>query len=132
MACQECQYTMTQREIVRSAGRVVPGPEYDDEPLGPVGQEIIYEDDRVRVWDIVLPSGGYFGLHKHELDYLILTLQGATCKTWEAQDDGSWIEYQFDFEAGDVLPVFVGEGQTHRLFSTDDKTFVNRLIEFKD
>jgi hypothetical protein len=123
---------MTEREIVRNAGVVVPGPEYDDEPLGPVGQEIIYEDDRVRVWHIELPSGGYFGLHKHELDYLIITLQGATCKTWEKQADGTWIEYQFDFDAGDVLPVFVGDGQIHRLFSTDDKTFVNRLVEFKN
>lgn len=122
---------MTDREIVRNAGKVVPGPEFDGEELGPVGQKVLYEDDRVRVWDIVLESGAYFGLHKHELDYLILTLEGAKCKTWEAQDDGTWIEYQFDFEAGDVLPVFVDGGQTHRLFSTDDKPFINRLIEFK-
>jgi len=121
---------MAEREIVRKAGKVVPGPEYDDEPLGPVGQTVVYEDDRVRVWDIVLESGGYFGLHKHELDYLIITLQGAKCKTWEKQGD-VWMEYQFDFEAGDVLPVTVNGGQTHRLFSTDDKPFVNRLIEFK-
>ena len=123
--------TEEERQIVRENGKVVPGPEYDDEPLGPVGQRVVYEDDRVRVWDIVLESGGYFGLHTHELDYLIITLQGAKCKTWEKQDDGTWMEYLFDFEPGDVVPVSVNGGQTHRLFSTDDKPFVNRLIEFK-
>ncbi len=124
--------TEEERQIVRETGKVIPGPEFDDEPLGPVGQRIVYEDDRVRVWDVVLEPGGYFGLHTHELDYLIITLEGAKCKTWEKQHDGTWMEYQFDFKAGDVVPVSVNGGQTHRLFSTDDKTFVNRLIEFKD
>ena len=120
-----------ERQIVHRGDSVVPGPEYTGEPLGPVGQRVVYEDDRVRVWDIVLEPGGYFGLHCHEHDYLIVTLEGARCKTQELQPDGTWQEIHFDFEAGDVVPVMVNGGQTHRLFSTDDKRFVNRLIEFK-
>lgn len=119
------------RQIVRRGGTVVPGPEFAEEQPGPVGQRVVYEDDRVRVWDIVLEPGGYFGLHTHEHDYLIVTLEGARCKTQELQADGTWVEVYFDFEAGDVVPVFANGGQTHRLFSTDDKRFVNRLIELK-
>lgn len=74
------------------------------EQAGPVGQRVVYEDDRVRVWDIVLEPGGYFGLHTHEHDYLIVTLEGARCKTQELQADGTWVEVYFDFEAGDVVP----------------------------
>ena len=122
---------VTERQIVRRGDTVQPGPEFADEAVGPVGQRVVYEDDRVRVWDIVLEPGGYFGLHTHEHDYLIITLEGARCKTWEQQADGTWTEIHFDFEAGDVVPVLVNGGQTHRLFSTDDKRFVNRLIEFK-
>jgi quercetin dioxygenase-like cupin family protein len=121
----------SERQIVTVGDVVSPGPEYSEEESGPVGQAIIHEDEHCRVWDIVLPPGGYFPLHTHEADYLIIAVKGARCKTWEEQADGTWVEKHFDFQDGDVVPVFVNGGQTHRLFSADDKPFVNRLVEFK-
>jgi hypothetical protein len=122
---------MERHRVVTPGDVVVPSPEYEGEKLGPVGQRVVFEDERVRVWDIVLEPGGYFGLHKHELDYVIVCLEGAKCRTQELQKDGSWREFDFDFLAGDIIPVYVNGGQTHRLFSTNSKRFVNRLIEFK-
>ncbi|MEU6208086.1 cupin, partial [Micromonospora musae] len=34
--------------------------------LGPVGQEIVYENDRVRVWHIRLEPGESQPLHRHD------------------------------------------------------------------
>lgn len=122
---------MERHRVVTPGDVVVPDPEFADEKPGPVGQRVVFEDERVRVWDIVLDGGGYFGLHTHEFDYLIVCLEGAKCKTQELQKDGTWKEFHFEFKPGDVIPVYVNGGQTHRLFSTNSKRFVNRLIEFK-
>ena len=38
-------------------------------PNGCVGQRLISESDRVRVWEIRLKPGERFGFHRHVLDY---------------------------------------------------------------
>ena len=39
-------------------------------PNGCVGQRLVSESDRVRVWDIRLQPGERMGFHRHVLDYL--------------------------------------------------------------
>ncbi len=38
-------------------------------PNGCVGQRLLSENERVRVWDIRLKPGERFGFHRHVLDY---------------------------------------------------------------
>lgn len=122
---------MAKRRVVTSGAIVQPEHKFDNEELGEVGGRVIFEDERVRVWDTVLEGGGYFGLHLHEFDYLVICLEAGRVKTQQRQDDGSWKEFHFDFHKGDVIPVYVNGGQLHRLFSLDDRRFVSRMVEFK-
>jgi len=46
--------------------------EFEREPKSPngcVGQRLLSESDRVRVWEIKLKPGERFGFHRHVLDY---------------------------------------------------------------
>lgn len=49
----------------------------DGTELGPVGQEIVYENDRVRVWHIRLEPGERQPLHRHDHPYLVVAIEGA-------------------------------------------------------
>ena len=45
---------------------------------GTVGQEIILENDRVRIWHITLAPGETQPLHHHGLPYVVVAVQGAS------------------------------------------------------
>ncbi|GMO93198.1 hypothetical protein [Bradyrhizobium sp. TM239] len=43
-------------------------------PLGPIGDEIVFENEYVRVWGLALDPGGRQPWHRHELPYLVIPL----------------------------------------------------------
>jgi hypothetical protein len=45
-------------------------------PLGPVAGSVLFEDERVRVWSLTLAPGEASPLHRHDLDYLIVLVDG--------------------------------------------------------
>lgn len=47
-----------------------------DAPLGPVAGDVVFEDERVRVWSMTLAPGEASALHRHDLDYLIVLVAG--------------------------------------------------------
>ncbi len=53
----------------------------------PIGTELIFEDERVRIWQIVLEPGEAAPFHTHHLDYTTITLEGALLE--RANGDGT-------------------------------------------
>lgn len=52
--------------------------EIDRAELGPIATNLLFEDDRVRVWDQVIEPGASTGPHRHELPYALVTVEGTT------------------------------------------------------
>jgi hypothetical protein len=50
--------------------------EHEGEPIGNVAQRLLFEDERVRIWDMRLEPGQGSDLHRHEHDYYLAMLQG--------------------------------------------------------
>ena len=50
--------------------------EHKDDPVGNVGGAVIFEDERVRMWELVLEPGEASDLHRHELDYYLIIFGG--------------------------------------------------------
>ncbi len=44
--------------------------------LQPIATRVLYEDDEVRIWDQQIEAGETLGRHRHEHDYVIVTVQG--------------------------------------------------------
>ena len=44
--------------------------------LGHVGSRVLFENERVRVWEMKLAPGERSDLHRHDLDYLLVFLAG--------------------------------------------------------
>ena len=50
--------------------------EHEGEALGGVGTKLLFEDDRVRIWEMRLAPGEASDLHHHADDYYLAMLQG--------------------------------------------------------
>ena len=44
--------------------------------LGNVGTKLLLENDRVRVWELDLAPGEKSDVHRHDLDYLLVQIEG--------------------------------------------------------
>ena len=93
--------------------------------LAEVGQEILLENDRVRVWHITLQPGETQPLHHHGLPYVVVAVQGA--RNVIRTEAGDRIEA--DEQTGGV--VFREPGATHTLTNDGDTVYVARIIELK-
>lgn len=50
--------------------------EHEGDPLGNVGGRIIFEDDRVRMWELILEPGEASDFHRHDYDYYLIIFEG--------------------------------------------------------
>jgi quercetin dioxygenase-like cupin family protein len=94
--------------------------------LGPVGQRVIFENDLVRVWEIVLQPGETQPLHRHDLPYVVISVQSAVNVIESA--DGERI----DVTEPRGAVVFREPGATHSLTNVGETTYVARLLEIKN
>ena len=96
-----------------------------DTSLGPIGNRILFENDRVRVWSVELAPGERQAWHRHDLPYLIVPLtegknvmtfaDGRVRETAETPGAALWRE----------------PGIPHELENVGDWPYRNVLIEVK-
>lgn len=93
-----------------------------------VGTKLLFENDRVRVWDLCLEPGQSSGLHRHTDDYFYVvigdgTLQGADAagnkKNANAMQDG---EVRFNELDGEAV---------HEAINVGDGPWRNIIVELK-
>jgi beta-alanine degradation protein BauB len=92
---------------------------------GPVGQEVLLDNDRVRIWHVELAPGESQPLHHHGLPYVVVAVSGARSVIHTAAGE----RLEVKEETGAV--VFREPGQTHTLTNAGDTTYVGRIIELK-
>jgi hypothetical protein len=47
----------------------------DDATLRPIASRILFEDDEIRVWDQQIAAGETLGKHRHDHDYVLVTVR---------------------------------------------------------
>jgi predicted metal-dependent enzyme (double-stranded beta helix superfamily) len=94
-----------------------------------VGTRLLFENDRVRVWDLQLPPGGATGLHRHTTDFLYVVIGGGTLQTVYA--DGTSDEPR-RMQDGDVRFREVETESVHDAVNCGDTPWRNIVVEFKE
>jgi quercetin dioxygenase-like cupin family protein len=101
------------------------GPSKREAELGPIGDEILFENDRVRVWSVKLNPDERQAWHQHHLPYLIVPMtEGKNIMYFE---DGR--EKETSEVPGHVL--WREAGPPHELLNVSDWQYRNVLIEIK-
>jgi hypothetical protein len=100
--------------------------------LGDVGTRIVFEDDRVRVWQVRLAPGEQGDVHRHDLDHLLVQVAGDRIAVVpEPDSEGPFREYlEADVVPGAVVQVRRGGIETAR--NVGEKDYLEVVIELKD
>jgi beta-alanine degradation protein BauB len=97
-----------------------------ENPSGPIGTAVIFENDQVRVWDMKVPAEGKKAWHHHKLDYVIINVSGGKIEL-ENVDGHSIIA---DDKVGGV--IWRDAGEKHELRNLSGKPYQNILVELKN
>lgn len=101
-------------------------------PLGPIATRVLYEDERIRIWDQVIEPGRSIGPHRHDLRYALITVDGGDLEVapvpgYPAVHGEETIRVEMQSETVDLLP----EGAVEDALNVGDRTYRAILVEFK-
>ena len=94
-----------------------------------VGSKLLFENGRVRVWDLRLAPGESTGLHRHTDDYLYVVIGGGTLEGVDADGDTKPAEKMDD---GEVRFRNIDGEDIHEARNVGDAPWRNIIVELKD
>ncbi len=97
-----------------------------DEPLGDVATEVLFENDRVKIWSLVVDPGESSSWHLHTWDYITVGIQGEGL-TRELEDG---VTEKIAFTTGRW--TYHAGPEVHRVINDTNARWENLLIELKD
>ncbi len=100
--------------------------------LGDIANRVIFENERVRIWEMRMPAGEIGPPHRHALDHILVQISGDRMAVVpEADSAGPYREY---LEA-EVVPgqiFYVTRGGVERAKNVGEREYHEILIELKD
>ena len=96
-----------------------------NEPLGDVATTVLFENDKVKIWNLTLEPGEASDWHLHSRDYVTVVVEGG----------GLDAEYE-DGTVGKGSPrvgswMYHGDHQGHQVTNNTNNRYNNVLIELK-
>ena len=94
-------------------------------PLGDIASEVLFENERVKIWNLIVEPGKTSAWHLHENDYVTIVVEGGG------------LDVEFEDGTTDSNPSqvgtwrFHGEHKIHRVVNKTDKRYTNVLVELK-
>ncbi len=92
------------------------------------GSKLLFENDRVRVWDLTLAPGETTGMHRHEHDYLYVVIGDGALQG--VSSDGTKGEPR-PMKDGDVRWNAVNGEAIHAAINAGNKPWRNIIVELK-
>ena len=98
------------------------------EPSEQIGKRLMFENDRVRVWELNLAPGESFPAHIHRNDYLLIVESGSVLRFDEPTGprEAQYVDDQVSFRK-----VGPGGKIDHHLTNAGTKRHRNFIIELK-
>lgn len=114
---------------ITAANEFAPEVAMDDKhDLGEVGTKLIFENERVRVWEFNLEPGEAVRMHTHVMDYLFHVYEGGTLEV-SYPPEAKAEPRKIDLKAGDVR--FTKKGGRHEARNVGKTRYVEVLVELK-
>jgi mannose-6-phosphate isomerase-like protein (cupin superfamily) len=100
------------------------------EPTQTVGTKLMFENERIRVWDLSLQPGQSLEKHVHHEDYVFIVLEGGSLV--HVDDEDASKDVAVNYETDQVVWLEAGAGLVHnKLVNVGDKPYRNLVIELK-
>lgn len=92
--------------------------------MAEVGTKLIFENERVKVWEFTLAPGQELGSHRHEHDYFFYPIEGGTLEVTRASG-----LTRATLETGKVY--YRAKGDTHAAKNIGAERYHEILVELK-
>ena len=102
------------------------------EELGDVATRMLYENDRVRVWEMALAPGERSAKHRHDLDYLLVFLAGDRVAVEVAPESTGPYRDDLEFDVPVGHCAFIERGGIETAVNAGTQPYREILIELKD
>ena len=101
-----------------------------DKPvMSNVGTNLLFENDRVRIWDLRLAPGESTGLHRHTSDYFYVVIGGGTL---QGADENGNKDAPRTMADGEVHFRNVDVEAIHEAINVGSADWRNIVVELKD
>jgi beta-alanine degradation protein BauB len=92
--------------------------------MAEVGTKLIFENERIKVWEFTLAPGETIATHRHERDYFFYPIEGGTLEV--TRETGT---VQAMLEVGKVY--YRGKGDSHAARNIGPDRYHEILVELK-
>jgi hypothetical protein len=103
-----------------------------DRQLGDVASRVLFENDRVRIWEMHLDPGEKSAVHRHDLDYILVFLAGDRIRVDVEPDSAGPYTESMEFGVPVGHAVYVERGGIETAVNAGSDAYREILIELKD
>jgi len=104
--------------------------EHAADPRGGVGGRILLEDEKVRIWELILEPGEASDLHLHEHDYYLVIFEGDYVAG--VTPKGSPVESFVGVVPKDGNTVSIPKGGLEWAYNVGQKRYREIIVELKE
>ena len=97
-----------------------------NQPLGDIATVVLFENERVKIWSLIVDPGKASAWHLHPRDYVTIGTETSNIKL--ELEDGTTEDIFSDVGRWQ----YHGEHTVHRVVNDSDARYKNILIELKD
>jgi len=100
--------------------------------LGDVATRVLFENERVRVWEMDLAPGESSAVHEHTLDYLLIQLEGdRIAGIFEDDTNGAYPPGTVEGEVAPGNVIYIEKGGIETAKNTGTQRYREILVELK-
>jgi beta-alanine degradation protein BauB len=100
------------------------------EPTAQVGTRVLFENERIRVWDLALAPGESLAKHIHRNDYCFIVVSGGLIRFADPDNPADYNDVQFEDNQVEFRNVSGGKVD-NRLTNIGTKSHRNFVVEIK-
>ena len=106
-------------------------PRVEDPDLGPIATQIVYEDEHVRIWTHHLEPGEAGPQHRHDLDYVIVDVEGDRIAADPLPGTGGDYDEYIEAPVKRGRGSFLRAGGLERAINVGKKPYRTVIVELK-
>src|SRR3954453_5832894 len=99
-----------------------------DRGLGAVAPRLVHENQRVRIWEMVLEPGERTPVHEHRLDYILVFLEGDRIGVIPEPDTAGELTEPLEYEPPIGKAIYVRGGGIETAYNSGTQTYREILI----
>jgi len=99
--------------------------------MGDIGTRVVFENERVRVWELELAPGERSAVHRHELDYLLIQIEGDRIAAQPEPDSGGKYKQYIEVAATPGKVTYIERGGIETAINPGTRRYREIIVELK-